>query len=72
MIHVTADACADTLARIANVILVTNAAPWRVSLCTEGDELCLEIELRHIEAPVIERIRRKLTQLTCVSTLELR
>jgi hypothetical protein len=71
-IHVTADASADTLARIANVVLLANVLPSRVSLQTQGDEVRLQIELRDVEASVVERIRRKLMQLTCVMALELR
>ena len=69
-IHVTADADADALARIANVILLANVPPWRVLLYTEGAEVRVDIELRDIEESVVERIRRKLMQLTCVTALE--
>lgn len=68
-IHLTADA--DALARIANVVLLANTPPWRVLLTTEGAEVHMEIELRDVEQSIVGRICRKLTQLTCVTEIEL-
>lgn len=70
-IQLIADADADTLARIANVILLANTLPWRVLLNRVGAEVHMEIELRDVEDSIAERIRRKLMQLTCVTEIEM-
>jgi hypothetical protein len=71
--RIAADAHPDVLLRIAGILMVANKAPSSVSLQSSDSEgVLIEIALREIPSDLVESIRRKLTQLSCVIHVETR
>jgi hypothetical protein len=71
--RIAADAHPDVLLRIAGILLLANEAPWSVSLQASGsEEVLVEVALRDIPADLVDMIRRKLTQRSCVIHVETR
>lgn len=70
---ISADAQPDVLLRIAGALNFANQAPWSLSMQASGvEEVMIETSLRHVPAVMAELIRRKLMQLTCVISVEMR
>lgn len=70
---ISADAQPDVLLRIAGVLNFANQAPWNLSMRVSGvEEVMIETALRDVTAVLADMIRRKLTQLTCVVSVEMR
>lgn len=68
---VVADADPDVLGRVANQLNIANTAPASATLGRREDgTILIEIELRSISDSVADSIQRKLTQLTCVLSVE--
>jgi len=68
-----ADPDPDVLSRVAAVCNLANVAPRRVSLERCADQrVTIGVELDGISASTADSIRRKLLQLTCVTSVELR
>ena len=70
--RIEADAEPDVLARIAGICNLANVAPRRVNL--DRDErgvVIVEVDLDGISASTADSIRRKLLQLTCVTSVSL-
>ena len=71
--RIVADAHPDVLLRVSGALIVANKAPWSVSLQSSAlEEVLIEITLREIPADLVELIRRKLAQLSCVVQVETR
>jgi len=71
--RISADAHPDVLLRIAAVLNYANRAPWSLSMQMSGlEEVLIQTALRDIPASMAEMLRRKLTQLTCVVSVDLR
>lgn len=67
-----ADPDPDVLSRVAGVCNLANVAPRRVTLERAADErVNIGIELDGISASTADSIRRKLLQLTCVTSVRL-
>jgi len=67
---IEADADPDVLSRIACVCNLANIAPRRVSLVRPAGECVkIDIELDGISESTADSIRRKLLQLTCVTSV---
>jgi hypothetical protein len=70
--HVVADSDADVLLRVASLLLLSNRAPFRLTLTQPSpDTVLIEAHLRGITRTTAESIRRKLQQLSCTETVEL-
>ena len=70
--RIEADAEPDVLARIAGICNLANVAPRRVSLDRfERASVLVEIDLDGISIATADSIRRKLLQLTCVTSVSL-
>lgn len=70
---VEADADPDVLARVAGPLSIANVAPFGVVLRSSGQRtVIIEIDLRGIPEATAESICRKMTQLTCVLSAEIR
>jgi|SRR5580658_4713524 hypothetical protein len=68
MVLVQADAYPDVLARIANVLLLTNTAPRDVLLHTDaGGQVSVQIVILDIVPDVARRVATKLRQLIMVT-----
>ena len=64
-----ADPDPDALARITAILALTNQPPAGASLMTtDSGNLLVSIEVRAVRLDASELIRRKLAQLTCVSS----
>src|ERR1700722_1775965 len=71
--RVRADAQPDVLLRVAGVLNFANQAPWNLSMRVSGvEEVTVETSLRHVPTVLADMIRRKLMQLTCVISVEMR
>src|ERR1700686_1765497 len=71
--RISADAHPDVLLRIAGVLNYANQAPWSLSMrVSDPEEALVETALRNIPAALAELIRRKLMQLTCIVSVEMR
>jgi hypothetical protein len=69
---VAADAEPDVLARVANVLTIANLAPRRANLEKHGnDTVSIELEVGPIGHTTADMIRRKLSQLTCVTGVKM-
>jgi hypothetical protein len=70
---VIADANPDVLLRAATQLLLSNTAPYRV-LMTRASDACVRIEatLSGVAPATAESIRRKLLQLSCTESVQLR
>jgi hypothetical protein len=69
---IVADTEPDVLARVANLFNLANLAPLSVNLQRKSDELVhISVEIGPIRSTSAELIRRKLTQLTCVTDVAL-
>jgi hypothetical protein len=67
---VEADPDPDVLSRVAGVCNLANVAPRRMSLeRLAGDCVKIDIELDGISESTADSIRRKLLQLTCVTSV---
>ena len=70
--RIEADAEPDVLARIAGICNLANSPPRRVALeRTAGGGVLMEIDLDGISSHTADSIRRKLLQLTCVTSVSL-
>ena len=70
--RIEADAEPDVLARIAGICNLANSPPRRVALeRTAGGGVLMEIDLDGISSHTADSIRRKLQQLTCVTSVSL-
>jgi len=68
-----ADAEPDALLRFASQLLLTNTVPIRVHMTrATPDTLLIEAELRGISHSTAESIRRKLLQLSCIESVQVR
>jgi hypothetical protein len=71
--RISADAQPDVLLRIAGALNFANQAPWSLTMRVSGvEEVMIETSLRHVPAVMSELIRRKLMQLTCIISVEMR
>ena len=61
----------DALIRVCNQLNFANAVPWRLELVTAEAGLLIDVELRDVGAGLVEFIRRKLLQQTCVTRVSL-
>jgi hypothetical protein len=69
---VEADPDPDVLSRVAGVCNLANVAPRRVSLERGADQrVKIDVQLDGISASTADSIRRKLLQLTCVTSVRL-
>lgn len=69
---IEADAQPDVLGRVANLLNLANLAPQLVHLQRKSDEiLTISVEIGPITNTSAELIRRKMTQLTCVTEVSL-
>jgi hypothetical protein len=65
--HVRADAAPDTLARILNILAVSNLSPLSCRAATHADEhMDITVQFGRFSAAMGESLVRKLRQLTCV------
>lgn len=72
LIRLTADAQPDVLLRIASQLAFLNCAPSRVLLQRQANEtVIVSIVLAGCAPSSVELARRKLEQLTCVTSVEL-
>ncbi len=70
---ILADADPDVLLRVASQLLLSNVAPYKLALTRmTNDSVQIDAELRGVSATTAESIRRKLLQLSCTETVELR
>jgi hypothetical protein len=71
--RISADAHPDVLLRIAGTLNFANQAPWKFSMRSSGvEEVIIETSLRAVPAVLADMIRRKLMQLTCVISVDMR
>jgi hypothetical protein len=71
--QIAADAQPDVLLRVSIVLNFANRVPWSLSLRTpNSEEVLIEAVLRDVPAVLADMICRKLTQLTCVTWVEMR
>ena len=71
--RINADAQPDVLLRIAGGLNFANQAPWSLSMRASGvEQVMLETSLRDVPAVLADMIRRKLMQLTCVISVDMR
>jgi hypothetical protein len=71
--RIRADAHPDVLLRIAGVLNYANRAPWSLTMRASGaEQVLIDTVLRDVPALMADMIRRKLTQLTCVISVEIR
>jgi hypothetical protein len=69
--RIECDAEPDALIRVCNQLNFANAVPWRLELVTADAALLIDVELRDVGAGLVEFIRRKLLQQTCVTRVSL-
>jgi hypothetical protein len=71
--RICADAQPDVLLRVAGVLNFANQAPYNLTMRSSGvEEVTIESSLRAVPALLADMIRRKLMQLTCVVSVEMR
>jgi hypothetical protein len=71
--RINADAHPDVLLRIAAALNFANQAPGNLSMRLSGiEQVIIETSLRAVPAILADMIRRKLMQLTCVISVEMR
>jgi hypothetical protein len=69
--RVLADANPDVLLRVASQLLLSNVAPYTLTLQRiSHDSVQIDAELRGVTEITAESIRRKLLQLSCAETVE--
>jgi hypothetical protein len=69
---IEADAEADVLGRVANLINLANRVPRSVTLQRQSlERVHILIEMEQISAGIADMIRRKLIQLTCIISVDL-
>jgi hypothetical protein len=69
---IQADADPDVFARVAGIFNIANAAPNSVELSRDFEQVRMSVAIELDGAAVPEMICRKLAQLTCVISVELR
>jgi hypothetical protein len=68
-----ADANPDVLLRVASQLLLSNLAPYKLTLIRVSDySVRIDAELRDLSATLAESIRHKILQLSCVETVDAR
>lgn len=71
--RVKADPEPDVLARVAGIFNIANAAPHRATLLRDSpDAVNISVAIELPGAVMADMIRRKLEQLTCVISVELK
>ena len=66
--HVLADAAPDTLARILNILALSNLSPLSCRAATHADDhMDIAVQFGRFPETVGESLVRKLRQLTCVT-----
>ncbi len=68
--RIEADAACNVLDRVAGLFNIADTAPSRASLERETDTLKMAVVIQLPSANMAQMIRRKLEQLTCVTTVE--
>jgi hypothetical protein len=71
--RVKADPEPDVLARVAGIFNIANAAPYRATLLRDSpDVVNMSVAIELSGAVMADMIRRKLAQLTCVISVEMK
>jgi hypothetical protein len=71
--RILADANPDVLLRVASQLLLSNLAPYKLALIrVSSDSVQIDAEIRGVTLNTAESIRRKLLQLSCAESVELR